>query len=479
MLSRLILCAFLAALASWYEPATTQGELLREAVKGGSGTMAQAIAPAPSSPGVTRPPKQAFVPPPLGTWSTLPNTAIWPVIPIEAKQGQPGDAGNPELWSPRAIFAYSGGDLATLNGVLGFLYWGGGHGDSADNSLYFAPFDGSGPRRLSGPYLAPDKIYKYEDGLDHYRGVSRNQPGITVAAAPKARHTYSNLITITINWKPYLFCVGGSLTSGSGGGTNATRLFDLSLTHAQAMARPDMGWARRAHAPAGITAGSSGWDPKTGRVITRGKNFWGAYDPVADVWDRWGDAGGGSDYEASVAMDIEGRKMYVLGGHLAEMVNLDTHAVTVLGTWDGTIARGPAWLKGFLTPLWLGGYPKGPGVQWHPGRKRLLAYIGGGVGGSQDILQIDPVGGTTEVLKMGGVRVVTQNGYAIYGRFRLIPGTDTVVLAGTVETDVFIGQLPVSGTAARLAPGPIPLGDRPSRPQQTVMPGVFLPLSWR
>jgi len=268
---------------------------------------------------------------------------------------------------------------------------------------------------------------------------------MTVAAAPKARHTYSSLVTVTISGKPYLFCVGGSLTSGSGGGTNATRLFDLSLTYAQAMARPDMGWARRANAPSGITAGSSGWDPKTGRVITRGRNFWGAYDPAADVWDRWGDAGGGSDYEASVAMDVEGRKMYVLGGRLAEMVNLDTHAVTVLGTWDGTTARGPAWLKGFLTPPWLGGYPSGPGVQWHPGRKRLLAYVGGGVAGSQDILQIDPVAGTTQVLRMGGVRVVTQDGYAIYGRFRLIPGTDIVVLAGTVETDVFIGQLPVSG----------------------------------
>ncbi len=321
----------------------------------------------------------------------------------------------------------------------------------------------------------------YEDGRDFYRSVSRNQPGITVAAAPKARHTYSSLLTIAINGKPYLFCVGGSLTSGSGGGTSATRVFDLSLTYAQAMARPDMGWERRANAPAGTTAGSSGWDPKTRRVVTRGISFWGAYDPVADRWERWGDAVGGSDYEASVAMDLDRRKMYVLGGHVAEVVNLDTHVVTALGTYDGAGGTGPKWVKGFVASVGVGGYLNGPGLQWHPGRKRLLAYVNTlAVNGTQqDILQIDPMAGTLEILRMSGVRVTTQKDYAIYGRFRLIPGTDTVVLAGSTETDVFIGQLPAIGAAVPPAPSPTGLLDAPSRILRTVIPATRIPLSGR
>ena len=397
----------------------------------------------------------AYTSPPPGTWSTLPKTAIWPVIPIEAKQAPPSGTGNPELWSPWNVFAYSGGDLVTLNGVLGFLYWGGGHADTADNSLYFTPFDGSGPRRLSGPYLAPaGGAYLIDDGLDYYKLVSRNQPGETAGGAPKSRHTYSLLLALPLQGKPYFFSVGGGLASRAGTGTAATRLFDLTLTYAQAMARPDMGWVRRADAPGGITAGSVGWDPKTGRVITRGRSFWAAYDPIANVWERWGNASGGSDYEASVAMDVDRRKMYVLGDRLAEMIDLDTRVVTVLGTWDGTSASGPAWLKGFLTPAWHGGYMKGPGVQWHPGRRRILAYVNLAAtdGTQQDVLQIDPLTGAVETLRMGGVRVATKPGFAIYGRFRLIPNTDSVVLAGSVDTDVFIGQLPASGTAAPLSP---------------------------
>ena len=103
--------------------------------------------------------------PPAGTWAQIPNTAIYPVMPVESKTS-PTPGGRPELWNPADVFAYSGGDLVTLNGVLGFLYWGGGHAATPDMSLYFAPFDGSGPRRLTGPYLAPDQVYNYSDPLE-------------------------------------------------------------------------------------------------------------------------------------------------------------------------------------------------------------------------------------------------------------------------------------------------------------------------
>src|SRR5262245_40263364 len=87
-----------------------------------------------------------------GTWVQVPNTALGPAVAPEASTFGP-DGGNPELWSPQGLFAFSGADVGQMGGVWGFLFWGGGHGDSPNNQLSFAPFDGSGPRVLSGPYL--------------------------------------------------------------------------------------------------------------------------------------------------------------------------------------------------------------------------------------------------------------------------------------------------------------------------------------
>ena len=106
-----------------------------------------------------------YAAPPVGTWAQLPNTSVYPAQPFEAKsESSPG--GQPELWSPQSLFAYSGADVAQRNGVWGFLIWGGGHAATPDNSLYWVPFDGSGAARLMGPYLAPDKVYKYDDAGD-------------------------------------------------------------------------------------------------------------------------------------------------------------------------------------------------------------------------------------------------------------------------------------------------------------------------
>jgi hypothetical protein len=126
------------------------------------------------------------------------------------------------------------------------LLWGGGDGDGFDISLYFVPFDGSGPRALGGPYLAPVG-HNYAEGypLDYLTVPSRNQSNVVAQDgkyAPKARHTYNSILSIMVNGVPNAFAVHGGLTQqGStfpGGGTAACRLFNLTQTYAQAMARP-------------------------------------------------------------------------------------------------------------------------------------------------------------------------------------------------------------------------------------------------
>jgi hypothetical protein len=378
--------------------------------------------------------------PPSGTWTELPNTKLWPAIPAEAKPaGGPGLL--PELWSPYDIFAYSGADLAQLKGVWGFLYWGGGHAASPDNSLYWVPFDGSGPVRLSGPYLAPDQVYKYDHPLETYRSVSRNAPPtVTVAAAPKSRHTYSGLVTFEMNGKPHLFSYGGSLYTGAGHGTSIARVFDLTQTYEQAMARPDMGWGLVARAPGGAVSSTCGWDPTLKRIIVRSKTFIGAYYPAENRWENWNirNAPYGSDFESAGTVDVAGRKMYVLGNRLAEVIDLDAKSWTDLRTRP--------WAANFAKPVWQGGYRDAPGVAWHARTKQIVAWIGG-----NNLLLINPATNAARTVTMGGatITVLHESGKRTYGRFRLIPGTDQVVLVNSVDQNIFIGTVPFDSAASR------------------------------
>jgi len=364
-----------------------------------------------------------------GTWAQIPNTQLYAAMPAEAK---PGSAGPPELWNPRDLFAYSGADITKVNGVWGFLIWGGGHAATPDNSLYWLPFDSSGAKRLMGPYLAPDKVYNYDDPVDTYRSVSRNAPPtVSVAAAPKSRHTYSSLLYVEVNGKPTMFSYGGSLYVGSGRGSAATYLFDLTQSYAQAMARPDMGWALRAQAPANAVSSSSGWDPVHRRVITRSRSFIGAYYPETDRWENWNipNAPYGSDFQASVAMDLVGRKMYVIGDRLAEMIDLDSKTYTDL--------RGKPWVANVRGVGGGTGYFAGPGVSWHARTKQIVAWTGG-----NDLLLVNPATDSSKVITMSGVTMPTPPSAVTYGRFRVIPGTDQVVLVNAVNDNVYIGTLP-------------------------------------
>ena len=397
---------------------------------------------------------------PPGTWVQIPNTAFYPAVAFEAKPGSPG--GTPELWSPQGLFAYSGTELATVGGKLGFVLWGGGDGDSPNNQLLFTPFDGSGPVTLSGPYLAPDKVYRYPQetvNRETLRSISRNQPGVTAdcstdrVCSPKSRHTYRSLRVFSLGGTSYVFNYGGGMYV-PGGGTNATRIFDLTQTFTQAMARPDMGWQRRADAPEGSVASSSGWDDQKQVIVTRSKSFLSTYDPMMDQWAVRGVPGGGSDYQSGVAMDVVGRKMYVLAWNLAEAIDLDTYAVTkIVAPWTSL----------------LGGFPEGPGVAWHSASKRIVLWTGG-----QTIYLIDPKTNVVTKVAMGGATLTAPSGSGIYGSFDVIPGTDQVVLVNSVFENVFIGTVPFdSPTTAAPAPTPTPTPTPSPSPVTTPSAGLI------
>jgi hypothetical protein len=110
-------------------------------------------------------------------------------------------------------------------------------------------------------------------------------------------------------------------------------------------------------------------------------------------------------------MDLVGRKMYVLGDGLAEMYDLDTKAYTNLA--------GQPWASRFITRGL-----QGPGVAWHERTRQIVAWMQDG--NSVDV--INPATGTRISVPMGGVTVSTPPDAGTYGRFRMLPGTDQVVL---------------------------------------------------
>src|SRR3990167_8913143 len=367
--------------------------------------------------------------PPAGTWATLPKTA-----PVAAMAREVTVTG--ELGPVRGLVAYSGGDLVSLNGVSGFLLWGGGHGDGADNSLYFVPLNGSGPRALPISYLIPPLGGLYGAGYpqDFYTTPSRNQLAVVASDgkyAPKARHTYHSVVAVTIGGRPAAFAVHGSLVSGSGGGTNAVRIFDLTQSYAEAMARPDMGWRIGTPAPSSSVSSASVFLPKTEQVFVRSRNFVGTYTLATDTWTVWPmPAGwpGGSDFEAGIAFDAARGKIYVIGDRLAEVYDIAAR------TW--TDLRSKPW----ATRIWNA-------VAWHPGLRALLAWSGG-----QHLTLIDPVTDVVMTAVLAGATVTAQEGSGTYGRFRLVPGTQSVVLLNAPTQNVLIGTLPLT---MRVAPGSV------------------------
>ncbi|MGH9190117.1 MAG: Ig-like domain-containing protein, partial [Acidimicrobiales bacterium] len=156
-------------------------------------------------------------------------------------------------------------------------------------------------------------------------------------------------------------------------------------------------------------------------------------------------------------MDLAGRKMYVLGDRLAEVIDLDTKAYTDLSS--------KPWAVNF--PGLDGTYLAGPGVSWHARTRQIVAWTGG-----QNLLLIDPATGVAKTVAMGGVTVSAAPSAGTYGRFRVIPGTDQVVLVNSVYENVFIGTVPFGG-GTPLPPLPPPPPPPPPPPTgDTVPPSV-------
>jgi hypothetical protein len=389
-------------------------------------------------------------PPPAGTWAQIPNTKI-----IDAMAMAEFYSG-PNAYNPRSLFDFSGGDLLQRNGVWGFVVTGGGHAATPDNSTIFVPFDSSGARQLQGPYTSPDGVYRYDVPYDVYK------PSGIWTDARKSVHTYSCILTIQKGGQPFLFLYGGSTYTGAGGGTATTRLFDLAQTRAQAMARADLGWQKVASAPRGATSSSCVWDAAGQRIAVRSQSFVGAYYPEQNRWEQWAVNPVATlccDFASAPAFDPATRTLYVLGDGLAEQYTLANCPGT--GCYADLSQR--PWASRFVARGM-----QGPGVAWHTRTKQIVAWMQDG--NSLDV--INPATNTKTTVPMGGVTVSAPVSAGTYGRFRLLPGTDTVVLANYVYENVYIGTVPFGGAPTPVPPPPSP--PPPSAVTFTALPATML-----
>jgi len=284
------------------------------------------------------------------------------------------------------------------------LFHGGGHGDYAGNEVYALDVNSFRWSRLWGPspYIPPRQE---SEGRAEYPDGN-----------PAAVHTYDGL-----NYLPdldKLWRGGGSLWSGSGGGTNATWMFDLASNR----------WQRMADSRVLGVSVASDYDPVTGHVFAYSdKNVLGEYDPKKNRWRELGDIFHGEEQVA--AIDPERRLFVRVGNGDVSYYNIQTGSFRL-----AVPTRGPQNVV----------KARGPGFVYDSAIKKFVGWAGGA-----SLFVLDPVTWTwTEVKPVPGNTVIPPTIHRdgpdkilVMSKFLYIPSKNVYVLVQTVDTEVYIYRL--------------------------------------
>lgn len=229
-------------------------------------------------------------------------------------------------------------------------------------------------------------------------------------------HTYDGL-----NYLPdldKLWRGGGSLWSGSGGGTQATWMLDLATNR----------WQRMADSRVLGVSVASDYDPVSGHVFAfSDKNVLGEYDPKKNRWREIGDISHGEEQVA--AIDPERRLFVRVGNGDVSYCNIRSGSIrTAVPT------RGPQDVVN----------GRGPGFVYDPTIKKFVGWAGGAA-----VFTLDPTTWTwTEIRPAPGNTVVpphttdAPNKFLVMSKFLYIPGKNFYVLVQRVNTEVYVYRLP-------------------------------------
>jgi hypothetical protein len=285
------------------------------------------------------------------------------------------------------------------------LFQGGGHGDYAGNEVYALDVNTFRWSRVWGPSAQIPPRQQSEGRAEYPDGN------------PASVHSYDGL-----NYIPgldKLWRGGGSLWSGSGGGTSATWMLDLASNR----------WQRMADSRVLGGSVASEYDPVSKHVFAfSDRNILGEYDPEKNRWREIGDIYHGEEQVA--AIDPERRLFVRVGNGDLSYCNIRSGsirlAVTTRGPQDVVKARGP-------------------GFVYDSAIKKLVGWAGGA-----SLFVLDSESWTwTEVKPARGNTVTPPTIHAdgadkilVMSKFLYIPSKSLYLLVQSVDTEVHVYRLP-------------------------------------
>lgn len=344
---------------------------------------------------------------PAGHWYAIPDSRldqqrdVFP--PVPTPQGNPRNV----------LAAWSGAAYDSKRERI--LFQGGGHGDYAGNEVYAFDLNTLRWSRIWGPSeMIPSK--EASEGRAAYPDGN-----------PAAVHSYDGL-----NYLPdldKLWRGGGSLWSGSGGGTRASWFLDLSTLR----------WQRLADSQVLGVSVASEYDPVTGHVFAfSDRQTLGEYNPRTNTWTNRGEIFHG---EEQVAAIDPGRRLFVrVGNGDLSHFNINTGRITLAER-----TRGP---QNVVTA-------RGPGFVFDTVIRKFVGWAGG-----TSVYVLDPAKWNWAEVAAAATNTVAPptifgadvGKILVMSKFLYVPAKNIYVLVQTVDTNVYVYKLPTGDRAPAVDP---------------------------
>ena len=328
------------------------------------------------------------------------------------------------------IDAWGGGALDAVHNRL-FLF-GGGHGDSPDNSVYALDLNTQTWQRLTD--LSP--------GWDKYFNLACPDPADAKLddGAPIARHSYGGLAYI--EHANVLWMYGGSMACGSGGFGKDTWTFNPTSKV----------WTNMF--PTGPHPGQSlvltAYDKQTRKVFVRTPSDLYTYDYDANVWERLAtDNIAGFTWFYSMTLDPVRRKLVLVGGRDTPhtyLISLDgnpNYNLTPLSTSNGQSIEGT----------------QAPGVAFDPTTNNIIAWDGSKRNSNlSTVWSLNPETGQWTLKASTGTSMVTNpSSTGTYGRWQYVPQLNKFVGVADVDQNAWLYQISGTGNPTDTSPPSVTL----------------------
>lgn len=363
---------------------------------GGAETRAVVVTMAPPPSGTTQPPEvfaavQNLAP---GHWYEVPNTMMDSVKPDPVPS--PGSIG-------AVMGAWSGGAFDTKRNRL--IVWGGGHTDYSGNEIYVFDLDTLVWSRLTDPSpFPPGDGGNANDEVQHPDG------------APISRHSYNYIAYIPDPVDRFFVDGGSGIWSSGQFEDDNTYLFDFNTSQWQTKSKTPVAYIG---AFCAVAADGRVWQHGAGPAASLG-----VYDATTDTWTSHVDDGGWFSYAFTADIDTNRNRLLAVGA--------DRTLVWDLNNPNDTVARLQTTGDREVEDSEF------PGVVYHPGSDRLVAWIGGA---SVYALDLD-TNVWTKIDTTGTVSPGAAAGNGTLGRFRYSPTSDLFVTVSAVNRNVFVYRLP-------------------------------------